>query len=218
MMQHRGIVGAPIATESKDGFRDRMRRITGSMLDEGALVTLNCRINGGKAPWFALRVWTGRERTVEKTLEEMGVRSLVPMRKGPDYRRRGRIIEGSMMPVIHGYVLVQILGQPEYLTGLQGVEHAIDVLGGCENPRRLSDKEVNRFNALACGGRYDFERRVEIVLTAGDRVLITDGPFYDMKAIVVTPSSKGYGDVVVSTSMMGREVPVTVPLASLEKL
>lgn len=227
MMQHkfdlaggqRGeIVGAPIGTGGRDCFRERMRRITDSMLDEGALVTLNCRINGGKAPWFALRVWTGREKAVEKTLEDMGIRSLVPMRKGPDYRRRGRIIEGSMMPVIHGYVLVQMLAQPEYLAGLQGVDHAIDVLGGCENPRRLSDKEVNRFNMLARDGEYDYERPVDIVLKAGDRVLITDGPFYEWKAIVVTPSSKGHGDVVVSTSMMGREVPVTVPLASLQKL
>ncbi len=107
-----------------------MRRITDGMLDEGALVTLNCRINGGKAPWFALRVWTGREKVVGDALTTMGVRSLVPMRKGPDLRRRHRVIPGTMMPVIHGYVLVQMLPQPEYLAGLQGLEHAIDVLGG----------------------------------------------------------------------------------------
>lgn len=218
MMQHKELVGRPIANDGKDGFRERMRRITDSMLDEGALVTLNCRINGGKAPWFALRVWTGREKAVEKALEEMGIRSLVPMRKGPDYRRRGRIIKGQMVPVIHGYVLVQLLSRPEYLAGLQGVEHAIDVLGGCERPRRLSDVEVNRFNMLACGGEYDFERPAEIVVGAGDRVLITDGPFGKLTAQVVTPNRNRRGDVVVSVSIMGGEVPVTVPLALLERL
>jgi transcriptional antiterminator NusG len=218
MMQHKELVGSPIANDGNDGFRERMRRITDSMLDEGALVTLNCRINGGKAPWFALRVWTGREKAVEKTLEEMGIRSIVPMRKGPDYRRRGRIIRGQMVPVIHGYVLVQLLPRPEYLTGLQGVEHAIDVLGGCERPRRLSDAEVNRFNTLACGGEYDFERPADIVVGAGDRVLITAGPFGSLSAEVVTPNRNRRGDVVVSISIMGGQVPVTVPLALLERL
>ncbi|WP_139108373.1 transcription termination/antitermination NusG family protein [Ensifer sp. LC499] len=218
MMQHRGMTGAPIATESKDGFRDRMRRITDSLLDEGALLTVNCRINGGKAPWFALRVWTGRERVVEKSLEEMGVRSLVPMRKGPDLRRRHRLIEGQMMPVIHGYVLVQLLAQPEYLAGLQGIEHAIDVLGGCEKPMRLSDKEVSRFSALARGGKYDFERPADLMVSAGESLRVTAGPFTNFKATVITPNKRGRGDVVVSISIMGGEVPVTVPLALLERL
>lgn len=219
MMQHRELVGSPIANVGRDGFRERMRRITDSMLDEGALVTLNCRINGGRAPWFALRVWTGREKAVEEALGTMGVRSLVPMRKGPDLRRRRhRVIEGTMMPVIHGYVLVQMLQQPEYLAGLQGLEHAIDVLGGCERPMRISDKEVSRFNALALGGTYDSERPIDLLVTAGEPVWITAGPFNNQKGIVVTPNRKGRGDVVVAIDFMGGEVPVTVPLALLRKL
>ncbi|KOF17874.1 antitermination protein NusG [Ensifer adhaerens] len=218
MMQHRGITGQPIATRTGDRFEDRMRRITDSMLDEGALLTLNCRISGGKAPWFALRVWTGREKTVESTLEEMGVRSLVPMRKGPDLRRRHRVIEGTMMPVIHGYVLVQMFARAEYLAGLQGVEHAIEVLGGCEKPMRISDKEVSRFNGLADGGTYDFARPIDIVVSAGERVRLTAGPFANFNAVVVTPNRTGRGDVVVSISILGGDVPVTVPLALLRKL
>ncbi|MEY9196623.1 transcriptional antiterminator NusG [Sinorhizobium fredii] len=218
IMQHKGMVGRPIAVGSGDRFKDRMRRITDSLLDEGALVTVNCRINGGKAPWFALRVWTGREKAVENSLDAMGIRSLVPMRKGPDLRRRGRVIEGALMPVIHGYVLVQMLGKAEYLTGLQAVEHAIDVLGGCERPMRISDKEVSRFNAMARGGSYDWERPVDLAVKAGEPVWIMAGPFCDKKAIVVTPSKKGRGDVVVCIDFMGRELPVTVPLALLKKL
>ncbi|WP_244514675.1 transcription termination/antitermination protein NusG [Ensifer sp. LCM 4579] len=208
----------PIAVGSGDRFRDRMRRITDGMLDEGALVTINCRINGGKVPWFALRVWTGREKAVENALDAIGINSLVPMRKGPDLRRRHRLIEGAMMPVIHGYVLVQMMPRAEYLAGLQGIDHAIDVLGGCERPMRISDEEVSRFNALARDGVYDWERPVDLVLKAGERVLITAGPFGGLTATVVTPSKKGRGDVVVSISFMGGEVPVTVPLALLKKL
>ncbi|MBB4185838.1 transcriptional antiterminator NusG [Sinorhizobium terangae] len=155
---------------------------------------------------------------MENSLDEMGIRSLVPMRKGPDLRRRGRLIEGAMMPVIHGYVLVQMFAKAEYLTGLQGIEHAIDVLGGCERPMRISDKEVSRFNALARNGSYDWERPVDMILKAGEPVWITAGPFSDKKATVVTPSKKGRGDVVVCIDFMGGEIPVTVPLALLKKL
>ncbi len=218
IMQRRTFTGSPIALQGPDRFADRMRRITDGLLDEGALVTTNWRINGGRAPWFALRVWTGREKIVENSLTTMGVQSLVPMRKGPDLRRRGRIIEGQMMPVIHGYVLVQMVALAEYLAGLLGVEHVIDVLGGCERPMRLSDKEISRFNALARKGDYDWERRVALVVSAGETVWITAGPFCDQKAVVVTPSKKGRGDVVVSIDFLGGAVPVTVPLALIKKL
>ncbi len=101
---------------------------------------------------------------------------------------------------------------------MQGVEHAIDVLGGCERPMRVSDAEINRFNALARGGTYDWERPVALSLRAGEAVSITAGPFCDWKATVITPNRNGRGDVVVSISLMGSEVPVTMPLALLKKL
>ncbi len=218
MMQHRQMDGILVAIAKRESFDERMQRISASLLDEGALVTLNCRINGGKAPWFALRVWTGREKAVETALDAMGIHCLVPMRKGPDLRRRHRIIEGQMMPVIHGYVLVQMVAKAEYLSGLQGVEHAIDVLGGCERPMRISDREVSRFNALARSGAYDAEKPVDLVVREGEPVLVTEGPFRSQQAIVVTPNRKGRGDVVIAIRFMGGEVPVTVPLALLQKM
>lgn len=217
-MQHNGFVGRPIAAQTGEGFEGRMRRISAAQLDEGALATMNCRISAGKAPWFALRVWTGRELVVEKSLSAVGLCSLVPMRKGPDLRRRHRVIEGAMMPVMHGYVLVQVLPVTEYLTGILGVEHVIDVLGGCEHPKRLSEHEVSRFNSLAGSGAYDWERPVDLVVAADDKVIVTDGPFAGHRASVVTPNRKGRGDVVVSIRIMGGEVPVSVPLALLRKL
>jgi transcriptional antiterminator NusG len=123
-----------------------------------------------------------------------------------------------MMPVIHGYVLVQMIARAEYLAGLQGVEHVIGVLGGCERPMRLSDKEISRFNALARNGDYDWERPVALAVKAGEPVWITAGLFCDRKATVVTPSRNGRGDVVVSIDFMGGQVPMTVPLALLRKL
>lgn len=218
MMQHRTVVGSPIANFYGDRFEDRMKRISASLLDEIGLVMVNCRMNGGRAPWFALRVWTGKEKAVESSLEQLGICSLVPMRKGPDLRRRHRVIEGTMMPVIHGYVLVQLIAKAEYLAGLLGVEHAISVLGGCDRPMRVREAEVKRFNDLAASGAYDSQRSVAISVRAGERVRLGDGPFRGFGAVVVTPNRKEHGDVVVTVRIMGGEVPMTVPLAMLEKL
>ncbi len=43
IMQRSTFTGSPIALHGHDRFADRMRRITDGLLDEGALVTTNCR-------------------------------------------------------------------------------------------------------------------------------------------------------------------------------
>lgn len=217
-MQHNGFVGQPIAKFAGERIADRTRRMNEARLDEAALAVINCRINAGKAPWFVLRVWTGREQVVENTLSSLGICALVPLRKGPDLRRRGRIIEGAMMPVVHGYVLVQMLPVAEYLAATASVEHAIEVLGGCEKPISIAAKEVSRFNSLAQQGAYDWERPVDLVVKPRDPVFVTDGYLAGQHAIVVTPNRNGRGDVVIAINFMGREVPATVPLAMLRKL
>ena len=217
-MQHNGFQGRPVANFAGERIADRARRMNESRLDEAALVALNSRINAAETPWFVLRVWTGREQHVEKCLEQVGISALVPLRKGPDLRRRHRIIEGAMMPVVHGYVLVQMLPVAEYLAAIATVDHAIEVLGGYVKPVWIPNVEVSRFNSLAQRGAYDWERPVELVVKAGDEVLITDGHFSGRQAVVTTPNRHKHGDVVVEARLMGRTVPVTVPLAMLEKL
>ncbi len=59
IMQRSTFTGSPIALQGNDRFADRMRRISDGLLDEGALVTANLQISGGKAPWFALRSLDG---------------------------------------------------------------------------------------------------------------------------------------------------------------
>lgn len=218
MMQHRAMDGVAIGGFGSQSFDDRMRRIRDAQLEEGALVAMNGRIMGASVPWFALRVWTGREKAVEKALSDADVLALVPMRKGPDLRRRHRVIEGTMMPVIHGYVLVQMVAEPAFLTGLLAVEHVIEVLGGMDRPRRVSAEEISKFKALAEGGAYDWEKVSRVIFRIGEKVRIKDGPFGGLPAEVVTCRSDGRGDAVVMISIFHSEVPATIPLALLEKL
>lgn len=212
MMQHREMDGAAIGCMRGETLDERLRRIRLERLSAVA------RLTHDETPWFAVRVWTGRETAVDNTLSAIGVHALVPMRKGPDLRRRGRVISGHMMPVIHGYVLAQVEPDAESLDALKGIEHVIEVLGGCLSPRRLGRAEVNHFKDMADNGAYDWERPSTLVVTIGDRVRITGGPFSEFSAVVVTPNGKGRGDVVVSVNILGGDVPVTLPLAMLENL
>lgn len=209
MMQHKGLVGTMIggALNCEERIRlDKLQRLVSA-----------ARACGDDSPWFVLRCWTGREIDALQHLRKLGINGLVPQRKGPDYRRRGRIIAGQMMPVIFGYVLVQIDRSPEILAALDAVDHAIDLLGGCEFPKRLSSEEVRRFKDLAEAGTYDWSNAGQ-VFRKGEKVRIVDGPFASFPAVIVTARPDGRGDAVVEIDIFGRSTVANLPLAFLEKI
>lgn len=211
-MQHRGLKGVAIAVRRGMSFEEREKAERLMMLESAAPII------HADSPWFALRVMTGREISVKLALEDLGITALVPQRKGPDLRRRHRVIPGSFQPVIYGYVLIQSDPSPDVLVSFKGVDDVIGVLGGAEKPMRVTASEISRFKAMAEAGLYDWEKPCELVLAAGDRVKMSAGPFEGWAGVVVTPNSKGKGDAVVMINLMGGEIPMTVPLAILGKL
>lgn len=210
MMQHNRFEGTPIGAGHLT-YADRSR------LEKLHRIESAARICSDDSPWFALRCWTGREMAVQEHLEQLGITALVPMRKGPDLRRRHRVVPGQMMPVIHGYVLVQIVGKPECLAALDAVDHAIAVLGGADSPKRISSEEVKRFRALAAEGAYDWHQVVD-VFRKGQKVRAKDGPFATLTGEVISARMDGRGDAVVEFNVFGRLTPVNLPLAFLEKI
>lgn len=215
MMQHRAMDGVAILITDK-AIERRERAIEAAHVKADRFAQI--RQAGESDPWFALRVMTGCEKAVESALVEKAVEALVPMRKGKTCERRGRKIEGRMMPVIHGYVLVRFMPDVRAFEVVSEVDKVIGFLRAGEQPKRISNGEVKRFHNRAVEGRYDWQTVSAIRLNAGDRVRMTDGPFEGLTAEVVTPNRKGQGDVVVIVSILGGDVPVTVPLAMLEKL
>ncbi|WP_203422907.1 transcription termination/antitermination NusG family protein [Sinorhizobium sp. BG8] len=187
-----------------------MRQIRSEMLGAASLA---CKAD---SPWFALRVWSGREEAVEKSLLEAGIEALVPMRKGREYRRRGRVIPAQMIPVMTGYVLVQCLRSEQAFLGLLGVEHVISVIGGCETPLPIHNEEVQRFKTKACEGAYDWEVPAGL-FKRGMKVRIGQGPFAGITGEIVSCRDDGRGDAVVEAQMFGAMTPLLVPLAILEK-
>lgn len=209
-MQHsKWAWGVSLHGEARGDDRERAVRL--EKLQEGAN-----RLPGQL--WFAVRVWTGREMAVENALISIGIETCLPMRMGPELRRRGRVLPPSAMPAIHGYVLVRMAPDGALLAALQAVEFFIDVVGGFEKPISVSDEEVRRFKALADAGLYDWKNESHVRWRIGDKACIAHGIFYGAACEIVSCRDDGCGDAVVLVGLLGKTVPMTVPLAILEKL
>lgn len=211
MMQHNKLDGMPVAVGGGDRFEDRMRRIRDEMLH---FATVKAKDD---SPWFAVRVMTGREKAVNSVLQDAKIEALVPMRRGPEYRRRGRVIPPSDIPVMTGYVLVRFVACDEAFLAIKGLEHVIDVLGGCSSPHRIPDTQIKKFKALADTGKLDWSKPT-VKFRKGEEVRVSDGPFAAFCGKIITCRADGVGDAVVELTMFGRLTPVLMPLAILEKV
>lgn len=211
MMQHKTMIGQQIAIGSGERFEERMRRIAMENRPAAALRT------NSDSPWVTLRVDTGREISVKNALDAEAIECLVPMRKGPELRRRHRVIPPSPMPVILGYVLVRCHKSERAMLGLKSFENVRDALGGWLKPVFTDAEKVKRFNDLANEGYYDWERPVT-VFKRGMKVRVNDSPFADLEGVIISCRADGKGDAVVEFPGASFVRPITTPLALLEKL
>ena len=196
----------------REKFEDRMRRIR---MAGRAVLGLALPDD---APWYVLCVQTGRERETGEAVRECGAEVLVPMRKGKQRKRRGRILPAVDEVLMVGYVLVRTAGTAEAMSGLMSFERVVGVLGGWEHPFPVSTGRVQDLIGKASGGRYDWDRECSITVRAGELVRISEGLFGGNNAVVITPNGQGKGDVVVEVEMFGQKTPVIFPLVMLEKL
>lgn len=167
------------------------------------------------AGWFCLRVMTGREFSVEKSLFDAGVEAIVPQRKGQEIRKRGRIIPACTLPVIPGYVLVRCVPSAAAFVGLRHVPSVISVVGKGETPYRVPLKFVSRFIDLAVSGEYDY-RHAETELKVGSKIHVIDGPFASFPAVVCGIDRACEGRIDVEVNIFGRPTPVELDLAQVQ--
>lgn len=211
VVQHRTMIGQQVAVAFEERFEDRMKRIAMSYRVESSIRA------GVDSPWLTLRVDPGREIAVKNLLDEAGVEALVPMRKGPELRRRGRVLPPALLPVMGCYVLARCVVTDRALIGLKSFDHVRDVLGGCVSPRLVSAEEVNVFREKAEQGEYDWGKPT-VSFKAGWKVRVTGGPFLGFVGTIISCRADGRGDAVVEVDVFNRATPVLTPLALLAKL
>jgi transcriptional antiterminator NusG len=169
------------------------------------------------AKWFCLRVVSGREFLVEKSLKESGVDALVPTRKGDKIMKRHRIIPAPTLPVLPGYVLVRCVPSNAAMAGLRRFERVLDIVGGAETPYQIPLKFVSKFIEKAESGAYD-HRYVELSgYMLGEQVRVADGPFASFFADVTAIDAE-HARITVEVEIFGRKTPVELDIAQIEKV
>ena len=213
-MQHRGVSGDPIII-SERAVEKQNRAIEELRIMQSGLRAASTHA-ANDSPWFAFRIMAGRELTVENALKNEGVECIVPLRKGRELRRRGRVSLPTI-PVMVSYVLVRFEPTAAAFAGVLRMDHMIGVVGGSAEPRTISDCEVRLFVERARDGWFDWSRR-STDIKKGTRVIVTHGPFKGAVGVIMSSRSDGLGDAVVGFNDDEKIPPALLPLAILEKL
>lgn len=169
------------------------------------------------AAWFCFMVRPYAEFSTEQALKDVNIEALVPTRMGEEIRRRGRLIPGAVLPVLPGYVLVRCVQSPSAIAGLLRFKKVIGVVGDPEKPYRVPDKIIATFIEKAAEGGYDFTPPEPEVFDVGQRVRVTDGPFASFPGVVIDWDGVR-GRIRVDVSIFGRETPVELAVAQVEKV
>lgn len=170
------------------------------------------------AAWFCLQVKDRSEKTVVAMLEDVDIIAAVPMRLGARIMKRKRIIKGEMIPVLPGYVLVRCVPSPAAMAALYRFDKRIlGIVGGAETPYRIPMKYVEKFIESAAAGSYDYRPPAPEVFEVGQRVLVVDGPFASFPGEVVTWDGQR-NRICVEVSIFGRETPLNLDVAQVEKM
>ena len=159
-----------------------------------------------KLPWFALQVWTRKERLVSNHLEGQGYECFLPLYKS----RRGwsdRVKELDQ-PLFPGYLFCRFDFQNRRpLVVTPGV---IRIVGLGKKAMPVEDHEIEAIQlALASG----LPSQPWPYLEVGERVRVHYGSLSGLEGILT--SFKGTHRVVLSVSMLQRSVAMEVDLAWL---
>ena len=214
MMQDKVLNGTPIVI-SDHALAKQDRAIEAWRLGRERLRAASTHA-ADDSPWFAFRVMTGKELAVESLLKREGIECLVPLRKGKEIRRRGRVMLPTI-PVMMGYVLVRFELSNAAIAGIVRFDQVVGIVGGGLQPRAISHCEVKAFEDRAKNGWFDWSKRFTS-LKRNVRVVVTHGPFKGAKGIVVSARSDGLGDAVVEFNADEKIPAALLPLAILEKL
>ncbi len=214
MMQHKGMTGAPIATGARDGFRDRMRRITEASLRAASMKVTE--MNPEMARWYCLHVKRGKEFDVENSLHQVNVEAFMP-RERVVFVRKGRKIE-SEVPFFPSYLLVRLVPSAEAFLGLRGQKDVIDIVGGAAGYHIIKDADVDVFKRIS--SNEDAPRvATDKTFQQGDRADIEHGPFAGFMCIVTAVKWCRQARASVRIDVHGKPFDIdSMPLAFLKKL
>ncbi|RCW40306.1 MULTISPECIES: transcription termination/antitermination protein NusG [unclassified Halanaerobium] len=169
--------------------------------------------------WYVVHTYSGHEKKVkanlEKRIESTGMedkifRILVPVEEKVEKKKgKDKIVEKKIFP---GYVLVEMDMNDDSWYVVRNTPGVTGFVSSGTKPLPLQPEEVEHI----LQGMGLKEQDMTIDFEAGDKVMVTDGPFEDFVGVVkeVHPQQ---GKVKVLVSMFGRDTPVELEFSQVEK-
>ncbi|NPA40462.1 MAG: transcription termination/antitermination factor NusG [Thermodesulfobacteria bacterium] len=171
--------------------------------------------------WYSVQVWAGFEEKVkeelEKTLKEKGLENKIERFFVPPPKEIEVIFSPEKQvskKFYSGYFLIYAEMDEELREVIKGIEGVLDIAGG-DKLYMFRSEEVEKLISQLVVEEIKPKPRYQFM--QGDRVRITEGPFANFIGIVdeVKPDK---GKVRVLVSIFGRETPVEIEFAYLQKI
>jgi transcriptional antiterminator NusG len=170
--------------------------------------------------WYVVHTYSGYENKVkanlEKRIDSMGMeekifRILVPMEDEIEIKDGKKRI--SKRKVFPGYVLVEMIMTDDSWYVVRNTPGVTGFVGSGSKPIPLTDVEARQ---IVRQMGFDEPRR-RIDFNPGESIRVVNGPFEDFIGVVEGINLEK-NKVKVAISMFGRETPVELDFAQIEKI
>ena len=175
---------------------------------------------GQERKWYAVHTYSGYEdavaRNLKQRIDSFGMKEkifnvVVPTEKKIKIKN-GRRME-TREKVFPGYVLVDMIASDDAWSVVRNTPQVTGFVGTANQAVPLAQEEVDKILKRASGDTV----RHAIDLSAGDAVIIIDGPFKDLEGKVGEVDEER-GKVKVLVPMFGRETPVELEADQVQRL
>ncbi|MBU3668684.1 MAG: transcription termination/antitermination factor NusG [Candidatus Taylorbacteria bacterium] len=174
----------------------------------------------GERNWYAVHTYAGYEnavlRNLKQRIESLGMEdkifnAIVPTEKKIKIKAGKRVEEEEK--IYPGYVLVDMIVTDDSWYVVRNTPRVTGFVGSGTTPVPLDKNEVETlFKRMSTDNI-----KHTIDLSAGDLIIITDGPFKDLEGKVSEVDSDR-GKVKVLVSMFGRETPVELDFLQVKRM
>ena len=155
----------------------------------------------GKAPWYALHVWSRKESFVSQHLLGLGFECFLPTYKSQ--RQWSDRVKELEQPLFPGYLFCRLDFQNR--RSLMMAPGVIQILGNGKTPLPVADAEIERIQTAVAS---EAPRQPWPYIEVGERVRVNYGSLHGLEGILI--NFKGNHRVVVSVTLLQRSVAVEV--------
>jgi transcription antitermination factor NusG len=151
--------------------------------------------------WYALHVRSNHEKAVSHYLKSLGVTEFFPFFEKPS--KRGNGLSPVQLPLFPGYVFAHF----DWRSGprMYGIPGVVRVLGIGTDPTPVDANEIETIQKIVSS---PLSRLPWPYLSAGQRVLLIDGPLRGLEGVFLQENKRAR--LIVSVSLLHRSLAVPV--------